>query len=730
MFKPKKIPAHRLLDSSRTEISGKRFSLKSFFLCLLLAVLAFFLLALIVEQKAYAVGAETPTEFERLPDDSGAGELFIRREGEGNRPYKSAIHLSSELDANINGMLASISLKQQFKNDSSDWVEATYVLPLPETSAVDAMTFIVGERVIKGVIKEREQAKKIYQAAKASGKKAAIVSQQRPNLFTQKVANIAPGETVQVEIHYLQKVEYRRGRFSWRMPMTLTPRFIPGAAQASLPAEGRGWARPTDQVPDADLITPPMRAAGTVDGEMINPISFSIVLNAGLPLARIHSAYHELAIEKVSERHHIKLAKGRVPMDRDFELTWQPIASNQPEGAVFIEEKAGEHFALLMLMPPQASQEQQAASNLLPREVMYIIDTSGSMGGDSIRQAKKSLQLALSRLTPKDRFNVIEFNSHHRALFSSTVEANEQPLRKAQQFVARLQAGGGTNMAPALSEAFKHLRDSVSETHIQQVVFVTDGSVGNEAALLSLIEKDLGRARLFTVGIGSAPNSFFMHKAAQFGRGNFSYVGDLSEVKNKMSALFEQLESPIMTQLDLKWPKGIKAESWPQRLQDLYRDEPMVITAKLSAKPQANQTVTLSGLAADKPWSRSLSLKQAWASEGLGSVWARDKISSLMDRKHRGEEASVVKAEVLSLALKHSLLSAYTSFVAVEQKVTRPVGKNATQESVPNLVAKGQTLVPVSLPNTATGAPISLLLGGFLLGLALWLRRHAAKVPA
>ena len=278
-------------------------------------------------------------------------------------------------------------------------------------------------------------------------------------------------------------------------------------------------------------------------------------------------------------------------------------------------------------------------------------------------------------------------------------------------------------MAPVLSDALRQLRASESETHIQQVVFVTDGSVGNESGLLSLIENNLGRARLFTVGIGSAPNSFFMRKAAQFGRGSFSYIGDISDVENTMSALFERLESPVMTGLSLQWPANIETESWPQRLQDLYRDEPMLITAKLSSKPKAQQKVTLTGRGANKSWSRSLSLNQPLPSKGLGSLWARDKIASLMDRKHRGEAESVVRAEVLDLALKHSLLSAYTSFVAVEEKVSRPSEKNLKSKALPNLVAKGQKLVPVNLPKTATGGLLSLMLGSALLSLALLLRK-------
>jgi len=717
VFKTKKNPPYRIIDDHAKAFTqqgskGLRWWLRWF----LLTAVTLSILVFAAHRQAYAEGLRS-LSYERLPDDVVAGEVFLRNENNAAAPYKPALHLASELKADISGMIASVTLTQKFKNTSDDWVEATYVLPLPETAAVDAMQFQVGDRIIRGKIKERREAKKLYMKAKAAGKKAALVVQQRPNLFTQKVANIAPGESLTVSLHFLQKVDYQQGDFVWRLPTTLTPRFIPGRANTQLISEGSGWAMPTNEVPDADHITPSMVSAARSQAEVKNPISISVKLDAGLPLASVDSAYHKIVLRKEGEHHQISLAAGTTAMDRDFELRWTPRKNNEPAGAIFTEEKNGEHYALVMLVPPQqtASAERK---NTLARELIFIIDTSGSMGGSSILQAKRSLILALERLKPKDRFNIIEFNSTHTRLFPQAMPADTQLVQRAINFVGSLRASGGTHMAPALSDALMQFQLSASERHLQQLVFITDGSVGNESALFHLIEKQLGRARLFTVGIGSAPNSFFMRKAAQFGRGTFSYISDLSEVSTKMGTLFAQLESPVMTQLNLTWPTGRSAETWPARLPDLYANEPLVITARLDSSPDSGEVLSLQGFGVNAPWVRDLKLSRPKNSPGVASLWARDKIAALMDQKHLGGNPAVIREEVLALALQHKLMSPYTSFVAVEEKISRPKTAGLKAKSLPNLVAKGQNLMPVALPKTASTAPLSLLLGAIFLMLA------------
>ncbi|WP_439135809.1 VIT domain-containing protein, partial [Pseudomaricurvus sp.] len=426
-----------------------------------------------------------------------SGEMEFRGD---NGEVVTAPLLDTKVTLSITGMITTTTYVQTFHNDSTDWVEARYVFPLPETAAVHGMTMRIGDRVIKGEIKEKQAAKKIYQQAKQSGKRASLVEQQRPNLFSQTVANIAPHEKIEVTLNYRQTVDYNHGRFSLRLPLTITPRYIPGKAATTednihtettlaLDAQGWGWANPTDQVPDAHKITPPMATAKSLkNGDIRNPVSLNIDLNAGLPLAHIDSPYHDIVIQKNGARHQISLSAGRVPMDRDFVLTWQPVREKTPQAALFSEQMTSgedkqDHYLLLMLLPPQApnssDSDSSSTSEQLPRDVRFIIDTSGSMGGTSIQQAKASLQLALSTLSAQDRFNIVEFNSSFHRYSNTPVFATAANLRRAQSFVQGLHARGGTEMHAPLNAV---LSESSDAQYLKQVVFITDGSVGNESA--------------------------------------------------------------------------------------------------------------------------------------------------------------------------------------------------------------------------------------------------------
>ncbi|MCO1333667.1 marine proteobacterial sortase target protein [Microbulbifer sp. OS29] len=671
-------------------------------------------------------------------DEVKAGDLLFT----GSKPgkYIPAVHLDSRVSISVRGLVAEVELQQQFKNTSGTWREAVYVLPLPEQAAVAGLEILVGERRIVGKVRERKEAAKIYKAARAAGKRAALLEQQRPNLFTNKVANIAPDETVQINIRYLQPVNYDSGVFSLRMPTTLTPRYIPGipalpqalnADELALVAENSGWALPSDQVPDATAITPFMLPAKELEALGSHNISILVDLHGGLPLAKIDSPYHDIDIDKKGEgRYQIQLRDGTAAMDRDFLLNWRPRTSAMPRAALFSEkitveeggeEKAGAYLQVMLLPPSDSASVQR-----LPREVVYVIDTSGSMSGNSIRQAKESLTLALSRLHVNDRFNVVEFNSAPRAFFPRPVAASEENIRRAREGIESLKADGGTEMALALRMALgQQLQDDTSSVH--QVVFITDGAVGNERALFELINESLHDARLFTVGIGSAPNSHFMRKAAQFGRGTFVTIGDISEVRERMQALFARLENPMATDLQLSWPQGIVADAYPKRIPDLYRGEPMQLVARVDGADLQGD-IQLRGRIAGKQFVRKLALTLDGNSDssGIGSVWARSKIEALRDQQLQSGEQSdaglALREKILQLALAHQLASPYTSFVAVEEEIARSLEKKLSRSPVANMVAKGQVLQRQAYPRTAVGLYGQMLAAAILLTMAGFLR--------
>ena len=634
---------------------------------------------------------------------------------DGHGGYRPALTQRTEVEIDVSGMIARAKVRQRFTNDSEQWAEGIYVFPLPETAAVDHMRMQIGERVIEGRIEEHTAAKRHYEQAKAQGKKAALIEQERPNLFTNSVANIAPHETVVVEIEYQQVLRYDNGEFRLRFPMAITPRYIPGtpSEESVTRFDKQGWAVDTDRVPDASRITPPVWQG---EGK-INPITLTVHLDAGFPLARVASPYH--AIRRVDEDAArgittITLADTDTVADRDFELSWAPQAGRAPRAALFTEQVGAERYYLLMVLPPDAAAPQQR----LPREVIFVIDTSGSMAGTSIRQAKQALTLALQRLQPGDRFNVISFNSSTDRLFGDARPASPANLEAARRYVAALNAGGGTEMRPALKAA---LHNSQEDAALRQVIFLTDGSVGDESELLKLIHDRLGRSRLFTIGIGSAPNSHFMTKAAQFGRGTFTYIGDLSEVRSKMEGLFQKLDSPLMSDLAVD-AGGTAVESYPQRLPDLYRGEPLVIAIK-GAKE--GQVLTVHGRRLQAPWQARIALQNAIPGHGVGVLWARRKIADLMDQQRQGADREGIRKAVIQVALQHHLVSKYTSLVAVDLTPSRSQDAALERRALPVNLPNGQQYEKIfgHLPQTATAAPLDLLCGTVLLLLALmvWL---------
>ncbi|MEJ2533687.1 MAG: marine proteobacterial sortase target protein [Halioglobus sp.] len=569
------------------------------FRCLPL-LLAAALLLLFCIPKAGATAPATPPEME---GDSGL--LWLREEGSGG--YRPAVMQMSRVHFAISGMVATVTLEQSFRNDSDRWQEGVYGFPLPETAAVRHLEMVVGERRIVGRVRERAVAEKIYREAKASGRKASLVEQQRPNLFTNRVANIGPGEVITVRLEYVQEVAFIEGEFSLRFPMTLTPRYMPGSPVTAPVGEAAtlsvnpylGWARATDRVPDADAISPLQHPGPGSDGAPLNPVAITATLDAGMPLARVASPYHDIAMERRGGVYEIGLAGGASEMDRDFVLTWQPVTGAAPAAALFTEEVGGEYFGLLMVVPPRAEPAAVA-----PREIVFVVDTSGSMGGVAIEQARASMTRALRQLSAGDRFNIIAFDSTHRALFRAPVPASRHHVGQALEFVRQMRASGGTEMLPALRAALTTAAvEEESAVQLRQVIFITDGAVGNEVELFGAVNALLGDHRLFTVGIGSAPNSWFMRKAAQFGRGTHTHIGDLDDIDEKMSGLFEQLARPAATDLAVAWPTPVDA--WPKRIPDLYRGHPLLVAVHFGDAPPAGD-IQIPGHLAGRPWQTRL----------------------------------------------------------------------------------------------------------------------------
>lgn len=653
-------------------------------------------LVLLLASPAHAAGDTTVA----MPAAAAGQGTLLLRAADGSTHAVPV--LDTEVDIRVSGPLARARVVQTFRNPGEAWQEGIYVFPLPDNAAVDRMRLRIGERIVEGEIREREEARATFEQARERGQRAALVEQERPNLFTTSVANIPPGAEVKVEIEYQQTLDYQiidgSGRYSLRFPMVVGPRYIPGDA---LTGEDRGRTRGTDQVADAGRISPPVLhpSAG-----LINPVRLRVELDAGVPVATLDSPYHAIrSSAPTPSRRVVELAAGATPANRDFVLTWTLAAGQAPRVALFVERGEKLDHALLMLVPPQLP----AGERPLPRDVVFIIDTSGSMAGTSIVQAREALALALRRLGPQDRFNVIEFNSITSALYDGVRDATPERIEQATRWVRSLQARGGTEMAPALSAALDGGEDPA---RVRQVIFLTDGAVGNEEALFRLIEERLGDARLFTVGIGSAPNSHFMRKAAAAGRGTFTYIGNLDEVQARMSELFARLETPLLKGVEIRWPEGTEADQWPRKLPDLYAGEPLVVAVALK---KADGEVQVSGWGREVRWQSAVDLRQANTGSGLGALWARQRIDALMDSLRAGAAEDEVRQEVIAVALAHRLTSRYTSLVAVDRTPVRPADSALQGGAMPTNLPHGWEHEAVfgQLPMGATDARLNLLLG-------------------
>ena len=667
---------------------------------------------ILIGDPASAQTAGMPGD-ELSPGQVQSGSLLLKMKS----GYVVATRMNTDIDATISGLVARVRVRQEFRNPGPDWVEGVYVFPLPDAAAVDRLRMRIGERIIEGEIREKEKAKKEYEAAKAAGKKASLVEQERTNLFTTSVANIGPGETVSVEIEYLETLQIDEGIFSIRFPMTLTPRYIPGTPLQD--RKGSGWSPDTTSVADASRITPPV-----VSASKDHKVSFRAELDAGMPLEYVASRYHPINVDRKEERYAIDLSESGVPMDHDLEITWKPVPDSAPRAMIFSESVGGDPHVLLMMLPPDDSSVPQ---QLMPRDLIFIIDTSGSMHGTSLAQAKRALTMALNGLKPQDRFNVIQFNSVTSALFPGSVSATTNNIDVSRRYVAGLAANGGTEMRPALQLA---LSTPISESHLRQVIFITDGSVGNEDELFTLIESQLGSARLFTVGIGSAPNSLFMRKAAEAGRGTFTFISALHEVNEKMGRLFRKLERPQITDIEIEWPGSVVAEMYPEVVPDLYAGEPVFVRARLSDEVRGSDIVTVRGNSSSGSWGAEMSVDIGESSPGVGALWARARIAELLDRARRGTDEDAVRKSVIETALAHHLVSKYTSLVAVDKTPTRPQTANLNSEQVPNLLPYGQSTQAIfGFPATATGAGALLAHGLILIVLALLLLAVLGRRP-
>jgi Ca-activated chloride channel family protein len=644
-------------------------------------------------------------------EDTPSGTLYLRRSPQ--EPVIEALRLATRMQVQVTGNVARVHVQQDFSNTGDDWVEGLYVFPLSKDGTVDELLMRIGERTIRGEVQEKKKAQALYNDARAAGRRASIVEQERPNLFTSAVANIAPHTTATIEITYLETLPLRDGRYTLNLPLAITPRYTPGAPQDA-----------TAQMPAVTAAIMNVALGTTATPEKVKPaqqrVSIDIDLQPGFSLGEVSSLHHAIETQSAPSGKRVQLHTEEAPADRDFELTWTQASYKEVAGAAFAERVGSETFALLMLSAPQQMDEAVPA-----REVTFIIDTSGSMEGPSIQQARAALSMGIDRLKQSDRFNVIRFASDYSKLFTSPQPVTDQTRALASGFVAGLSANGGTEMRAPLEMALSSPSDPEL---LQQIIFITDGSVGNEAELIKLIHDGIGEKRLFTVGIGAAPNAYFLGEAAIAGRGSYTFIAERDQVGARMQDLFAKLERPALIDLKVQWPGDMSVDLAAPLPTDLYSGDPIVVLARM---PQMTAgEVVLSGLVRGVKWTQRLPLTRAGDASGLSKLWARERIGTLSRQMHLGGDGEPLKAAIIDLALKHHMVSEFTSLVAVDDEVVRSPGAPGHVEQAATSAPVGGAWATVGFAKTATAADVWLCAGFVFLGLSLFLTYTRFRHPA
>ncbi len=606
-----------------------------------------------------------------LAEQPGTGVLKVLTKGSEDVevPLK---HTSVE--AKIAGFVARVTVTQTFVNPFKNPIEAVYVFPMPHEAAVDDMTMKIGKRVIKGVIKKREEARKIYEQAKKEGKTASLLDQERSNIFTQRVANILPGDNIEIQISYVEVLEYEEGEYEFVFPMVVGPRYIPGHAVGK---SGGGWAPDTSRVPDASKITPPVLKPGQRSG---HDIDLTVRLDAGIPFYHLRSTSHEINVKtKGQQKATVTLKAFDTIPNKDLILRYK-VLGDAPEFGSLTYTKDGQGHFLLALAPKANYSKKEIGL----REIFFVVDSSGSQRGDPLVKSKEAVKRALKGLRPSDTFQVYDFNDIVTSMSPSTVPATPTNIRDALKFVDQIQARGGTRMLPVIQTALNLPPDP---KRLRIVFMTTDGFIGNEVEIIKEIHDSLGDARLFSLGVGSSVNRYLLDRMAQEGKGFVQFVRQDEPTKEVVENFHKRIATPVMTDIEIDWGGLRVKDVYPERVPDLFAGRPLVIHGRFD-KP-GEGTVRLLGKLGKKSGEISAEVKfpaKDGGYDSLGTLWARAKIEKLMAEIERGRGGNELVEQVTNIGLEYRLMTKYTSFVAVEEKVRNVGGKQQTVQ------------VPVEMP--------------------------------
>jgi Ca-activated chloride channel family protein len=579
----------------------------------------------------------------------------------------------THVKAKLTGFVGEVEITQTFQNPHKTPIEAVYIFPLPENSAVHHMEMRIGERVVVAEIKERNEARQTYETAKSEGFAAALLEQERPNVFTQSVANIAPGKRISVVVRYVQDLSYDAGEYEFVFPMVVGPRFIPGETVAR-PAIGSGTHADTDRVPDASRITPPYLGKGERSG---HDISLELAVDAGLPVEDVRVPTHDVEWLEKKRGMKLTLAKRDKLPNRDFVMRYR-VAGDEPRAALITSSDSGSGYFALVVQPPELPVERLVGR----REIIFVVDVSGSMYGEALSLCKEAMRNALTRLRPRDTFNVITFSGSTGKLFPSPAPANRSSIAAALAHVEAMSAGGGTMMLDAVKEA---LHSQVGEGRHRYVFFLTDGEVGNEAEiiggseeLVARLEKRGQRARVFGFGVGSAPNRFLLDGLSKAGKGLTVYASGREDPAVAVDRFYRYIDSAVVRDLAIAGDVLDGAEMYPRHVPELFASHPVIIHGRYREPPKGS--LRLTGYADGRSVTIPVAIHRAkgLSDDGrvLGALWARAKVEQLERNLWQGDGEA--QRAITTLGLSHRLVTPFTSFVAVDRSARVSNGRPTT----------------------------------------------------
>jgi Ca-activated chloride channel family protein len=613
------------------------------------------------ETQAVLAGEDTP----------GSGAMLAKLPQEEKEIPLPLKH--TDVKGQISGSIATVDVTQQFHNPYDQKIEAVYVFPLPQNAAVNEFIMTIGDRRIRGIIRERQEAERIYQEARSQGYVASLLTQERPNIFTQKVANIEPGKAIDVNIKYFNTLAYVDGWYEFVFPMVVGPRFNPPGFTDGVGAVARGKPGISGQKTEVQYLKPGERSG--------HDISLAVDIDAGVAIEQVACSSHVITKSPtIPEKMSVQLSSLDSIPNKDFVLRYKVAGKTVKSALVTHRDERGGFFTLMLYPPENLSYLKRA-----PMEMIFVLDCSGSMNGKPIAKAKQAITRALKKLQPDDTFQVIRFSNNASQLGPDPLPATPENIRKALAYVESLEGEGGTMMIEGIKAALDFAHDA---HRFRLVSFMTDGYIGNEAEILAAIHQRLGATRIFSFGVGSSVNRYLLDRMAKLGKGAVAYIGLDDNASEVVDLFYDRITHPALTDVNVDWGWMQVSDVHPRQIPDLFVGRPVILTGRFTG--QGSTRIRVSGKVGDLTEEINIPVNfndSGTVHAGIACVWARKKIETLANQAIYDTNPDL-PGQIKQVALEYGLMSAYTAFIAVDSSRTT-AGDHGITISVPVPVPDG-----------------------------------------